>query len=563
VNRTRRTGIFLASTVALALLGAGCQQANSPAPQASTPSASTNQINPKPRDQVQDGGKLTWPINGQVANFNYNELDGPNVDSSDILLSALPQPFNFDAAGKPIFNKNYLVAEPTVVSDPKQVVTYKLNPKAIWYDGSPVSEKDFEAQWKALNGTDKAFTVASTTGYDSIESVTQGADQFEVVVTFKTKYADWKALFSPLYPASTNSDPKVFNTGWKDGLLTSAGPFKFQSYDKTNLTYTVVRNEKWWGDVAKLETIVYRVIEPDASPEALANGEIDFMDIGPNVDYYNKTKVISGVELRQAGGPNFRHITINGQSPLLKDQAVRQALAKAIDRDTIAKAQLTPLGVVAPTALNNHIFMSNQDGYKDNASGVVKYDPEQAKKDLDAAGWVVQGSDRVKDGKKLQINFVIPSGVATSEAEAKLVQNMLAQVNVTVNINTVDINGFFDEFITPGKFDFTVFSWIGTQFPISSAKSIYANPKGDDIQQNFARVGSPELDALFDQANAELDPAKAIDLANQADAMIWTEVHSLTLYQRPDLWAVKGTLANFGGFGFANRIYEDIGWVKS
>jgi peptide/nickel transport system substrate-binding protein len=44
--------------------------------------------------------------------------------------------------------------------------------------------------------------------------------------------------------------------------------------------------------------------------------------------------------------------------------------------------------------------------------------------------------------------------------------------------------------------------------------------------------------------------------------MIWDEVHSLTLYQRPEIVATKAKLANFGAFGFASAIYEDIGFTK-
>src|SRR5205823_7571570 len=68
---------------------------------------------------------------------------------------------------------------------------------------------------------------------------------------------------------------------------------------------------------------------------------------------------------------------------------------------------------------------------------------------------------------------------------------------------------------------------------------IYVNPKGDDIQQNFARIGSESIDRLFAQAAAELNPDKAIDLANRIDALIWAEVHSLALYQQPEIIATK------------------------
>ena len=181
-----------------------------------------------------------------------------------------------------------------------------------------------------------------------------------------------------------------------------------------------------------------------------------------------------------------------------------------------------------------------------------------------AAGWTLPsgGTYRQKAGKELDIKFVIPSQVATSEKESKQIQAMLKDIGVKVNINTVPSDDFFDKYVNQGNFDFTVFSWLGTPFPISSNKSIYANPKGDNIQQNYARVGSPEIDSLFDQANAELDESKARGLANQIDALIWKEVHSLTTYQRPEIVAVKSNIANFGAFGFANTIYEDIGLKK-
>ena len=57
------------------------------------------------------------------------------------------------------------------------------------------------------------------------------------------------------------------------------------------------------------------------------------------------------------------------------------------------------------------------------------------------------------------------------------------------------------------------------------------------------------------------DPAKAIEKTNEIDKLIWAEVHSITSYQRPDIWAAKKNLANMGAYGFASIVYEDIGWM--
>ena len=557
-----RTGKFIALVLALGLALTGCRTNNNGGDgteERPVQKADQNQMNPQPREKVQQGGRIVWPSSQVPANFNYGQLDGTVLDGAMMLNAVMPILYLFDASATPRHNPDYLVGEPVLTTTPKQVVTYRLNPKAIWYDGTPIAAPDFIAQWKAQSGANTAFQTSSNTGYEQIESVVQGADKFEVVVTFKTPFADWKSLFWPLYPASTTSDPKVFNAGWKGKFLTSGGPFKFQNYDATAKNFTFVPNEKWWGNKPKLDAIVFRVIDDDAQPTALANGEIDLMEIGPSVDYYNKAKVIPGVDIRVAGGPNFRHITMNGESSVLKDVKVRQALAMGIDRTAIARSQLGPLPV-NPVSLGNHIFMQNQAGYQDN-SGVVAYDPEKARKLLDEAGWVVQGDKRVKDGKTLAVKLVIPTGVATSKSESAVIQNLLAQINVLVEVNTVPLSDFFDKYITTGQFDFTVFSWMGTPFPISSGKSIYQKPTGTNIRQNYARTGSDEIDRLYREAAEELDPAKAMEKANEIDKLIWAEVHSITSYQRPDIWAAKKGLANMGAYGFASIVYEDIGWV--
>jgi peptide/nickel transport system substrate-binding protein len=564
--RTRTFAFVLLLALIVPACGGGGGSTNTT--QAPPPSATENQTKMMARERVQDSGKFTWPLDSMPPNFNYNQLDGTEHDNAYVIWALMPTTYTNDAAGTPIWNRDYLASEPRLTIDPKQVVTFEINPKALWYDGTPITWEDFFWQWKANNGTDKAYQISSANGFEDIENVQKGKDDREVIVTFKHRYADWQGIFYLFYPAATNKDPKIFNQGWKDRPLTTAGPFKLESIDSTAKTITLVRNEKWWGDRAKMDTIVFRVIEPDAQIDALANGEIDAMDVGPDANKYNRAKNIAGTEVRIAGGPNFRHLTINGTSPNLQDVKVRQALAMAIDRGAIARALLGPLGVEAKP-LNNHIFMANQDGYQDNSGDVGKHNPERARQMLDEAGWKLEGNVRKKDGKLLEITCVIPAGVATSKQESELIQNMLGQIGVKLNISVVPTNDLFAKYITPGQFDFTVFSWIGTPYPISSSKSVYAKPtknaKGEmDIKQNYARVGSDQIDQLFDQASQELDRKKAIVLANQLDALLWQEVHSLAEYQRPELVVCKKNLANFGAFGFAAPwVYQDIGWAKT
>ena len=110
-----RTGILSALVLALGLLSSGCWgngNGNTTAPENRIPQkADENQINPQPRDKVQQGGRLVWPTS-TPANFNYGQLDGTNFDGAMMINAVMPMLFTFDVTGTPAFDPNYLVAEP-------------------------------------------------------------------------------------------------------------------------------------------------------------------------------------------------------------------------------------------------------------------------------------------------------------------------------------------------------------------------------------------------------------------------------------------------------------------
>jgi peptide/nickel transport system substrate-binding protein len=530
---------------------------------AETPKAAD--INPMPRDQLKDGGQMVWAVDQFSTQWNYNQLNGTADATNAILQTIMPSMFNADEKANLTVNHDYLTSAELTSKDP-EVITYKINPKAKWSNGDPITEKDFAAQWQALNGKNAKFQIASSTGYDRIKSVAAGSDDRTVVVTFAKPFAEWQSLFSYLYPASTNSDPKEFNNGWLNKIPVTAGPFKFGSFDQTAKTVTVVRDPNWWGQPAKLDRFITRALDVDASVNAFVNGEVDYVDVDDASGYKRAQTATNGV-IREAAGPDFRHFTFNGTSPVFKDLKVRQAVAMGINRKVIVESDLKGLNFPAVT-MDNHFFVNTQTGYQNNSDGIGEYNPDKAKQMLDADGWKMgSGGFRQKDGKTLTVRFVIPSGVPISKQEAELTQAMMQQIGVKLDIQTVPADPFFDKYVAPGNYDITPFSWIGTPFPISPNQSIYQEPFKDksgqlQIQQNYARVGSKQIDDLMSQAEQELDPAKARQLANEADKLIWQEVHSLTMFQRPQIRGVTKGLANVGAFGFESPIPQNIGYVK-
>jgi peptide/nickel transport system substrate-binding protein len=548
--------VALALALVLSSCGAG---GGGHAPNGAGPQIGAVDIGAAPAGTLRDGGTFRWPLNEIPPNFNYNQLDGTLADNRDVISALIPFLFTAQPDGTVKPNEDYLSSAELTSTNP-QVVTYTLRDEATWSDGTPITWQDFRAQWQALNGKNKAFEVSSTTGYTDIASVDRGGSDKQVVVTFANPFSDWQALFDPLYPAAANTNPQVFNTGWTQGLPVTAGPFKVDQIDRTANTIILVRDEKWWGRKPRLERIIYRAIPVEAQFDAVAHNETDFVDIGPDVNSFTRAQSTPGLQVRKALAPNYRHITFNGRpGNILADQRLRIAIQKGINRQAIAAAQV---GRIEPdvTPLGNHVYVQGQRGYQDN-SQVIAFDPAQAGRMLDELGWIREGQGtRRKDGRELVIRDVIPTQVPVSEQEARQVQQFLAQIGVQVDITPVPLDDFFEKHINRGDFDITHFSWLGTSFPVSSGGSIWAT-RGE-TQQNYGGIGNETINKLLDEANRELDPARKIELANQVDRELWALGHSLLLYQRPDVVAVRDGVANFGAFGFADPIYPDIGFTK-
>jgi peptide/nickel transport system substrate-binding protein len=521
-------------------------------------------INPQPRDKIRDGGDLRLPMDLFPGNFNYNEIDGTSGSLNGIDYAILPYLFNGTADGGAKLNTDYLTSA-TLTSTSPQVITYTINPKATWSDGTPITYHDFQAYWQALNGTNPSYQISGTTGYDDITSVARGSDDKQVVVTFKQPFGEWQSLFFPLTPASLNGTPDAFNNAWKTSDPVTAGPFTVRSIDLTTKTVTLARDPRWWGIPPKLDHVIFKVYDDVAEPDALANNELDYYPINANLDLFRRAQKTAGAVVRNAPGRIADNITFNGAtgSPLA-DLALRQAIARGVDRQRIAQRSIGQI-VPNPRTDGNHFYAPGSTQYQDN-SGVLPYDPTHAQQALDSLGWVRQGTGpnavRAKNGQKLSLRLIYGLGSATGDNNAKTVQNELGQLGVTVILQPVDQNDLFPTYINRGDFDLALFAWQSVPFPLSGAAGIYQLPLGNNTRQNYGRVGSPRIDTLIDQGLAELDDTKRAAIANQTDKLIWQQAHSLILYARPGAIAERANLANFGAWGFANWNFINAGFLK-
>lgn len=554
-----RIGARIAAvTLATTLVLAGCSGGElAELPSGSATVGTTSDINPQDPASLRDGGDLRLSLSQFPPNFNPLHIDGNLADNAAMLKATMPRSFAIEPDGSTRVDTDYFTSIELTGTDP-QVITYTINPQAVWSDGTPITWADIASQIHALSGKDPRFAIASKSGADRVASVTRGVDDRQAVMTFAEPYAEWRGMFAGngmLLPKSMTATPEAFNEAQLRHPGPSAGPFVVASLDRTTQRVVLTRNPRWWGPPPRLDSITYLVLDQPAIMPALQNHTIDAAGIS-TLDQLTIARRTEGIAIRRAPTPTWYHFTFNGApGSILADKDLRLAIARGIDRATIAK--VTQRGMTTdPVPLNNHVYVAGQEGYRDN-SAIVAYDPERAKRELDALGWRMHGKFRRKDGRTLTIRQVLYDARSTRQY-GQVAQHSLAQIGVKLELDAKSGGSFFSDYINVGDFDIAQFGWVGDAFPLSGLTQIYASYG----EANFGKIGSPEIDRKIEQTLLTLDPETARQRANELDEMLWAEGFSLPLIQVPGNIAVRSSLANFGAPGLASVDYTAIGFIR-
>ncbi len=277
----------------------------------------------------------------------------------------------------------------------KQVVDIKINPKAVWDDGQPITADDYVFTFNDTKSADPkqggCASLLGTTGADQVESV-QAVSTKEVKITFKAgqPFADWKGFFagasgsSPLLSkhvmdkGSPTANCDAITKGWpiQDGIPAGAsnGPWLLQgkNVDVSSKTVTLVPNPKYWGAQPKLARIVYVNIgsDSDTNVKALQNQEVNMIYPQPQLDIVKNLQGLPGVTTSINFGPSFEHFDFNTRDPLLAHKEIRQAIAYALDRPDTRQVHRRSVQRQGGRADGSHLLVASQDGYEDNGGDI-------------------------------------------------------------------------------------------------------------------------------------------------------------------------------------------------
>jgi peptide/nickel transport system substrate-binding protein len=260
------------------------------------------------------------------------------------------------------------------------------------------------------------------------------------------------------------------------------------------------------------------------------------------------------LQVLQFTGSNLNLLTINTSQAPLNDVRVREAIAYAVDRESMIRDLLLGQGKLAHSILpeESWAYVTGQ---------VYKFDPAKAKQLLDEAGL----KDPDGDGPQLRFSKPIVFKVSGSSVAGKnyagVISNYLKNVGVPVSIETAELNTLFDE-LRRGNFQIFYGQWVGgNQDPIFY-KDLFASseiPNETRASRNRSRYSNKELDALLDEAVNTFDREKARQLYVRVQEIVSRDVPVLPLWYQANIVIAKKTVGNIkvdasGDWGFVKHL---------
>jgi peptide/nickel transport system substrate-binding protein len=302
------------------------------------------------------------------------------------------------------------LAERWEVPDPLTYI-FHLRRSVFFHDGRPLTARDVKWTFDSImNGT---VVTAKASTFKLVASV-EAPDDHTVVFRLKEPYA---TLLWNVSDGAVGIVPYGSASDFYQKLIGS-GPFRFVSAELDS-EVVLARNDNYWGERPRLPRVRFNVV-PDSTTRALElrKGSADAALNALSADVVVALKNEPGLDVQIAPGTIYAYLAFNLRDPLLRDVRVRQALAHAIDRETIIQHLWRGLAKPAASVLPRQHWAYAEDVQQ------YPHDPARARKILDNAGYRPG-----RDGIRFHLTMKT-STEETSRLMAAVFQQQLREVGI-------------------------------------------------------------------------------------------------------------------------------------
>jgi peptide/nickel transport system substrate-binding protein len=430
-------------------------------------------------------------------------------------------------------------------SDDGLTYTFALRDGVKFHDGRVLSSADAKYTLDLLFSSNFAKSASFFEGTGDqkrsyIKSV-EAPDQRTVVVTL-TK--SWVGLLSnlvpiPIIPKDSYESQKTHPLG--------TGPFKFVNYDNTQQVCDLEAFPEYWDGPAKLPQVRVRVIaDMNALQAELQAGRVDIAPLPTSLspDAVKRLEEDPNLQVKAFPGSNVVLLTINTTSPPLDNVKVRQAIAYAIDRQSMIQNLLRGYGKIAHSIIP-------EESWSYSPGQTYAYDPAMSKKLLAESG--------VRLDKP--VVYKLSGSSISGRQYAGVIQNYLKEAGIPVEIQTPEQNTLFDE-LRRGNFQIAYTQWVGgNQDPIFY-KDLFATseiPTQTRPSRNRSRYSNAELDSMLEVAVNTFNREEAKVMYRKIQDIVSRDVPVFPLWYQSNIVIARKNVGNIqvnasGDWGFVKNL---------
>ncbi|MCW8932985.1 MAG: extracellular solute-binding protein [Gammaproteobacteria bacterium] len=541
------------------------------------------------------GGHLDLNGSRTFDRLNPYLLKGVSADGVDGLIfetlmeQSLDEPYTFYG----------LLADDIAIADDGLSVTYHINPKAKFSDGTPVTVEDVKFSFDTLM-TDKHVHPAYKITLGSIKEA-KIINSETIKFIFKEKNAKLPMLLSSylsVFPKSWVGNMEFKETAMKKPI--GSGPYILESYD-TGKKLTFKRDVNYWAKdlgirkgMFNFDKIVYKYFRDSTiALEALKAGEYDFRH-----EYNSKMwardytgRVFKSNEIIKNNIPHHNSVGIQGfimntRKPIFSDKRVREALVLAYDFEWanrmlfynqyqrndsyFSNTELAASGEISdhenellkPFAmtLDPSVFEKAWTPPSTIAPSSLRQNLRKAIKLLKLAGWEYKDG-ALRNDKGLEFRFdLILSQKAFERIAASYARN-LKKLGITMEYRTVDF-ALYKRKVETKDFDMIVSSYPQSQVPGNELQSRWHSKTADvDGSANYPGIKNDAIDALLEKLSDTTDRTEIIALTRAMDRVLLSE-----FYLIPHWYISTHRIAYWDKFEFPNILPEYFsaeGWMLS
>lgn len=385
---------------------------------------------------------------------------------------------------------------------------FKLRTGVTFHDGeafnAEVVKKNFDRVLDATVASPRAFLYEMVTEVNVIDDTT---------VQFVTEYP-----FSPLLahlthngggiisPKSIDEDYAAMTGDVAAGSVigtnpVGTGPFKFVSWTPGN-EIKLEKNADYWGTPANVDTVTIKVVPESATRVAdLQSGNAHIIGaVEPNqVENVNASGVAT---VDETPSTSLTYIGFNTQKAPFDNKLVRQAISKAIDRQTLIDGIYEGFGIPAISPISPGVF-----GYTEDVTPTA-YNIEEAKALLAEAGYA--------DGFKTTI---WTNDNPARQNVAIVLQQALKELNIDVSIEVLEWGAYLEK-TAAGEHDMFILGWSNSTGDADYGLYALFHSTQHGDAGNRAFYTNPEADKLLDAGRREADPDARLAIYNDAIKLI-------------------------------------------